>query len=299
MRKYLIVTFLALLILAPLASAKIVITAEPLGVQSTTYKQQLSFTQDLSSQNYALQRVTIDAPIGTDIDYTITYGDGRTVSGEYSYTDVSTLFGVGTVRSYIALGGNTSQYDYIGSTAMGRVYITGYAHNQTEDGTITSSGLVVFGGTFGLSTIQNDYVYYPVSEADDGVMYKISLTSNKPVNINVMTNPREDVAKAKNKDWLQLINEWVNLIISIADTVKTLVLSAIYWGKFFFIDNLTMTIAGYIMITGAFAAKAARGNISRFFSQWISNMLALFRFIMDIFKWIVEIISLVRGIFRI
>ena len=129
--QYLLGILIILLLIAPAAAIKI--TAEPLGVTSTTHEQITVLTYDGSPEGLGIQRVGIDAPIGTTVNFVVTYGSGTTVSGSCIYTNslVDPITGTGYVKSEISLGGVTSEYEYFSNNHLGRFYVAGYAINDT------------------------------------------------------------------------------------------------------------------------------------------------------------------------
>ena len=286
---------LALLALIVLPASAIVITAEPIGgnLKTVLASGETSYEYDATPEGRGIQRVTIDVPTGTQVDFTLTYGDGSTVTGSYYYHND----GFFRQTSEIELGSASSTYTYTGLEQIGRAYITGYAKNETSPD-VWQSGFVIYGSTAGLSTITNDFVFYSIT--GDPVIYKFQMTSNNPVSgIAIMTNPREEVSAAASKSFLDLINEFVELAVQMAETIAGVITSGFRWLKFFFIDNLGMTVALYIAGSLAIAARTSRGNPIRVLRQFIKDQKGLYTFIIEMWAKIVEILSNIRGIFRI
>jgi hypothetical protein len=48
-----------------------------------------------------------------------------------------------------------------------------------------------------------------------------------------------------------------------------------------------------------FAAREARGNIAKFLRTWFSDQQKLFRFIIDMWTMLINLIASFRGIFRL
>lgn len=297
-RLFAVLVILALLILP--ASA-IVVTAEPLGanLQVITASGETSYEYDASQDGRGIQRISLDVPIGTEVDFTLTYGNGATVTGSYEYSVdlVDPITGTGFVTSDIELGGETSTYTYFSNSHVGRVYITGYAKNETSPD-VWQSGFVIYGSTAGLSTITNDYVFYPIT--GDPVIYKFQMTSNNPVTgIAIYTNPRDEVAAAASKSFLDLINEFVELATQMAETIAVVITSGFRWLNFFFIENLGMTVSLYIAGSLAIAARTSRGNPIKVLRQFFKDQKAFFEFIIDMWGKIVQLLADIRGIFRL
>ena len=293
---------IAVLVIAPVVHAEIQITAEPLGGTQRTFQQVTTLTYDGAPTGVGIQRIGIDAPIGTTISFTLYYGNNSQVSGSCSYknTLADPLTGTGYLNSHIVLGAVSSDYTYLGNNHIGRFYVTGYAKNKTGSNTF-QPGIVVWGGTAGLNTIGqgSDYVFFPTVTGSDSVINKIVLSSNNAVNVAVYTKEREALVTDTSKTWLDLLNEWIAFGIQIAGTLKDFVVSVFYWLKFFFIDNLTMTIALYLTGTLAFAARQYKGRPDKILRQWFSDQKKLFEFIIGLWQSLVTIVSWFAQIFKL
>lgn len=285
---------LVLLIALALPVSAVVVTAEPIGttLETLTEKGITVFSYDASPEGNAIQRMGIDVPTGTTVSYTLTYGSGSTASGTLHYYND----GFFQQTSDISLEGESSSYTYVGLQEIGRFYVSGYGRNETTPG-VWEKGFLVFGSTAGISTISNDFVFLPVS--GDPVIYKIDITSNNPVDVAIYYAPRADVAAAAEKSFLDVVNEWVQFATGIATTIYDVVTSAFRWIKFFFIDNLGMTISLYIAGSLAIAARRSRGNPITVLRQFFRDQKNLFEFIMSLWERLVNIVATFRGIFRI
>jgi len=294
MRKYLFVLIIIALLVSPVF-AKIVITAEPIGgnLKYVGSSGVTSYSYDTTEEGRAIQRIMMDVPTGTTVNFVLTYGNGSTVSGALHYFND----GFFQQTSDINLGGETSSYTYVGLQEIGRFYVSGYAKNETDPGVFGNSGFVLFGSTAGASLINNDYVFYEV--AGDPVIYKLSVTSTDPITVGVYTNPREEVAAAVSKSVFDIAGEWVDFALSLGDTILNVAISAFKWIKFFFIDHLEMTVALYLAATLAFAARTCRGNPIKMGRQFVKDQQNLFEFILGLWGKLIEIIASFRGIFRI
>lgn len=294
MRKYLIALILVALIISPVF-AKIVITAEPVGdtPEVVAVSGVTTYDYDPSVEGRAIQRISLDVPSGTTVDFTLTYGSGSTVTGTLHYYND----GFYQQTSDITLGPESSSYTYVGLQEIGRIYISGYAKNETEPGVYSDPGFVVFGSTAGLSLINNDFVYYQVT--GDPIIYKLSLTSTDPISVAVYTNPRNVVAGVVSKSFFDVANDWVEYALSIGATILEVSQTAFKWIKFFFIDHLDVTVGLYLAGSLAFSARTCRGNPIRMLRQFFKDQVGLFRFILDLWGKLIEIIANFRGIFRI
>lgn len=285
---------IALVLIAIAPALAITVTAEPVGgnLKTISLDGLKTYSYDASPEGRGIQRIGIDVPTGTTVNYVLTYGDASTVTGTLHYYND----GFFRQTSDISLGSETSSYSYTGFQEIGRFYVSGYGKNETSAG-VWQSGFLVYGSTAGLSTITNDYVFYPIT--GDPVIYKFTMTSNNPVDVAIFTNPRNEVAQAASKSFLDVANEWVDYALSLATNIKNILISLAYWLKFFFIDNLGMTVALYLMGSLAIAARVSRGNPVRVLKQFFKDQKTLFEFIVTLYEKLVNIFGTFRGIFRI
>lgn len=292
--QYNIIAIFAAIVILVAPAAAITVTAEPIGttLQTLTQNGITVFSYDASTDGNAIQRMGIDVPTGTTVSYTLTYGSGSTASGTLHYHND----GFFQQSSEITLEGESSSYTYVGLQEIGRFYVSGYGRNETSPG-VWQKGFLVFGSTAGVSTISDDFVFLPVS--GDPVIYKIDISSDNPVDVAIYYAPRGDVADATEKSFLDVANDWVQFATGIASTIYNVLASAFRWIKFFFVDNLGMTIALYIAGSLAIAARSARGNPIRVLRQFFKDQKNLFEFVISLWERLVNIIATFRGIFRI
>ena len=281
------------MIVSPVCALGYEITAEPLGGQIHLVEGKVSnLSIDVSAKGDAVQRIAVDVGTGTTVNFTLWYGNGATVSGWMEYTND----GFFQQHSEVAIDTDIQGYDYIGLQEIGRIDIVGYARNWTSN-TEYTTGFIVYDSVFGISE-RRAMAYYPVPSISDNVIYKFELTSTKPVAVAYYTNTRENVAKAAATTLLEAINEWVQLAISLAFFVKDTAIALFFWLKFFFWDNLGMTVALYISISMAYAANTAK-DIFLFIGKFFNDQKKLFEFVLRLWTTLVNIIATFRGIFRI
>lgn len=293
--KSLLLAFVLVLgmIVSPVCALGYEITAEPLGGQIHLVEGKVSnLSIDVSAKGDAVQRIAVDVGTGTTVNFTLWYGNGATVSGWMEYTND----GFFQQHSEVAIDTDIQGYDYIGLQEIGRIDIVGYARNWTSN-TEYTTGFIVYDSVFGISE-RRVMAYYPVPSISDNVIYKFELTSTKPVAVAYYTNTRENVAKAAATTLLEVINEWVQLAISLAFFVKDTAIALFFWLKFFFWDNLGMTVALYISISMAYAANTSK-DIFRFIGKFFNDQKKLFEFVLSLWTTLVNIIATFRGIFRI
>ena len=232
---------LSCMIVSPVFALGYEITAEPLGgVLHLVPGRLTNLSVDVSPEGNAIQRITIDIPTGTTLNFTLWYGAGDTVSGWMAYTNDGFM----TQYSEVAIGGDIQGYSYWGIQEMGRVDIIGYARNYTTE-TEYTTGIMVYDAL----RISTKYMaYHPVSDLSNNVIYKFEYTSTQPVIVLYYTNTRENVGKAATTTMFEAVNEWVAYALLIGSFVFGLVVALFSWLKFFFIDNLLMTISLYLSL---------------------------------------------------
>jgi len=269
------------------------ITAEPHGGSINAAQGKVyNLSIDVSPVGDAIQRIHVHVGTGTSVVFTLWYGNGSTVSGTMKYSNNGFL----NQHSEVSIDSDVQSIDYIGLQEIGRIDIVGYARNWTTS-TEYDTGFIVYDSVAGISDRRN-MAYFPVSSLEDNVIYKFEITSSNPVAVAWYTNTRANVAKAAVTTPLQAVNEWVNFAISIAKDVYYLVTTLFYWIKFFFFDNLGMTVALYLSISMAYAAATSK-NIFKFFGKFFNDQRKLFEFIIQLWRSLIEIVASFRGIFRI
>ncbi len=275
--------------------AKYTITGEPLGGDAHLSEGKITdLVIDASVDGNAVQRISVDLSTGSVINFTLWYGSGSSVSGWMVYAND----GFFTQHTEVALNKVVSGYDYTGLQEIGKVDIVGYARNETSSG-VYDTGFIVYDTTFGLTDLNRGVVFYPVPSITDNVIYKFELHSTRPVNVFWYTNTRANVGRSVGHDLIQTAQDWINFALELASFLKDTVVSIFTWIKFFFWDNLLMTLALYLTLTMVFAARASRGNPAIFLRRWFKDQVGFFNFIIGLWRVLVEIIGTFRGIFRI
>jgi len=293
-----IIIFLALLmIVSPVCALGYQITAEPLGGVLTLVPGKVSnLSIDVSQKGDAIQRLTIDIPTNTVLNFTLWYGNGTTVSGWMAYrnsTDCVDWYPYTNFCQYsgVSIGGDDKGYSYRGYQEAGRVNIVGYARNWTSD-TGYTTGFMVYDA---LRFSTKDMSYYPVSSISDNVIYKFQLTSSKPVAVAYYTNTRENVGKASTLTPIEAGNEWISLAHKYSGSVLAFIAGLFWVLKFLFIDNLLLIIALYLMIPLAVALCTSRNifqAIGRYFQyqkKFIDFIISLWSALWSILNYLVQI----------
>lgn len=282
------------MIVSPVCALGYEITAEPLGGQINALQGQVtSAVVDVSPDGDAVQRISVDVPTGTTVNFTLYYGSGSTVSGWMTYNNTGSFL----QYSEVAIDSDVHGYEYVGIQEIGRIDIVGYARNWTSD-TEYTTGFIVYDSVFGISE-RKAMAYYPVSSVSDNVIYKFEITSNNPVAVAYYTNTRANVGKAAVNTPLQAVNEWVTFAISIGGALLGFVIGVFGLIKFFFIDNLLLIIALWISVTMAYSAITSGGNVFKFYTKFFKYQRTLLEFMVQLWNYLIQIISAFRGIFRI
>ena len=244
----------------------------------------------------AISNIQFQAPKGTELNYTFTYGAGNSISGYITYLpgDVD-IFGYGEGITTINIGSSTTSRTYIDTGKIPKWEIVGYAREQDDNGTVVSTGYAIY--DVSAMGFQTGFIAYE-SVASIQPIESIVFTSNMPVWLYIGTAERTEIQEGISKTLLDTANEWVQFAIEIGSFVLDVVIALFSWLKFFFIDNLLMTISLYLAISMAYTFCTAR-NIFAAFGKFFNDQKKLFDFILSLWKSLIEIIASFRGIFRI
>ena len=258
-----------------------------------------NFTYSVNSTR-AISNIQFKAPKGTELNYTITYGAGNSLSGFISYLpgDID-FFGFGEGVTTINIGSSTAYREFIDTGLIPKWEIVGYAQEREDNGTVSSKGYCIYDlalGSGGIGIHAGFIAYEPV--ADIQPIESITFTSNKPVWIEIKTAGRTGIQTVISKSLTETAWEWINLAVSLAVFVKDLILGMFAWIKFLFVDNLLMIVSIYLSINMAVAACTSR-NIFQFFGRFINNQIKLFHFILGLWQILINILATFRGIFRL
>ena len=294
--RLLAVLLLCLLAVSP-ALAEIEYTAEISALsESFVVDNVQTYSYDSTEEGKGIQRINIDLPTGSIVNFTLTYGDGSTVSGWAVYTNT----GFYTQYTEVALGGIVSGYTaHVRPEEIGTVDIVGYAKNKTSD-TTYQRGFIIYDSLYGVKGTETVTAFYPISGGNDGVIYKFDMTSNKRINsVKIYTADRDALGETVSKSAVDTVADWIAAAVQMAGTILELGLSAFYWGKFFLWDNIGMTVALYIALTGFMAFQKARYDILKGIQIFFGYQRSLFQFVLGIWESFVNILATFRGIFRV
>ena len=221
------------MIVSPI-SARYEISPQPLsGDMITTPGQSQNLMVDVSQEGKAIHKISVDLSTGTTVNFTLTYGNGDTVSGWMIYTNN----GFYQQHSEVAIDADVSTFDYTGLQEVGRIDVVGYARNYTDETNYTS-GFIVYDTVFGITQF-NAMAYYPVSGGvSDNVIYKFEITSDQPVSVTYYSDTRANVGKWANTTPAGIVSDWLALATQYATAIYNFIASIFWLIKFFFIDNL-------------------------------------------------------------
>jgi len=297
--KAILLVFLVLLgmIVSPVCAAEYTLTGyqeyNVFDVKKDLFDNIYNLTFDKSNEDQAITLIHFKAPMDHTVDFTIWYGAGNSVSGSVSTAWNTSLLPLHTTTSSITFNGETKEYSYLDTNPEFDYYLSGYARSNENNET----GLIVYNAGYG--GFDNDLaVFMPVSNLPANLIYKVELFCDAPFDADVSYGTSSDVASSVSKDVFQVALEWVNLALALGGTLLGFVLMLIGLIKFFFVDNLLLVIALWLGVTMAYSAISTR-NIFQFYTKFFRYQRTLLDFIVQLWNYLIQIISSFRGIFRI
>jgi hypothetical protein len=252
---------------------------------------------NVAGLNHRINLIQFSVDTGQYVNFTLFYGANLTVSGsaENHLTGVGICLGVTPcpiTQSTITLNGVSKSYSYGDAQPFFDYNMAGYAR---DEGNVT--GFLVYSPSYG--TFDNDLaVFYPVASIASNLIYRIDISGPQTFTISIDHGASADVATNVSKSWLDVMWEWINLAISLGIFVKDTAIALFYWLKFFFWDNLGMTVALYISISMAYSANTSK-DIFTFFRKFFSDQRKLFEFILSLWTTLVNLIAQFRSIFHL
>ena len=252
---------------------------------------------NVAGLNHRINLIQFSVDTGQYVNFTLFYGANLIVVGsaENHLTGVGICIGLvpcPITQSTITLNGVSKSYSYGDAQPFFDYNMAGYAR---DEGNVT--GFLVYSPSYG--TFDNDLaVFYPVSNIASNLIYRIDISGPQTFTISIDHGASANVAANVNKSWLDVMWEWLNLAISLTLFVKDTAISLFYWLKFFFWDNLSMTVALYISISMAYSANTAK-DIFTFFKKFFNDQKKLFEFILSLWTTLVNLIAQFRSIFHL
>lgn len=294
-----IILILCLILIYPVSAAQYSKTNTiPWNTQEHSFHDVREVSYDASKDNQRLALVQIITPMDSTVSFTIYYGNGSTVSGSFQTSWIAGTVVPPTISrttSTVTLNGVSKSYTFTDIQPVLEMDIVGYGTDTNV--TPPQTGFLVYNVDYGL--FDNDLaVFYPVNNIGVNTIYRVDASCSKPFTIIYRTGNSKEIGQGASKNVIDIVNEWIAYAISIAETVYTIVTTLYYWIKFFFWDNLGMTIALYLAITAAVAFNQCTdiwAGIKKFFKFQIS----LFTFILFLWDRFISLIATFRGIFRL
>jgi hypothetical protein len=256
----------------------------------------------------AISSVEYDLPLNTTVNFTVYYGNGNTMSGWMVYRSEDPGIFYGHSISEVSLDGNTRSEIFGDLTALGysvidHVQFSSYGVNTSNNET----GFTLYAQGYALWS--EEIVFAPVPNIAQNLISGISITSTRPIKITILTADYNFLAENIRQGALGTISAlvggvtddilaWINLAYEVGVTLWYVVTETFYWAKFFLWDNLLLTVALWIAITGAMAFGKTK-DIFKAMKTFFHYQKVLFEFILDMWKRLIDLIATFRGIFRI
>lgn len=297
---FVLLAFLLLvgIIIPPISAASYTLTGyqefNVLDVKKDEFTNVYNLTFDKSVDDQAITLIHFKAQQGYPVNFIIYYGAGSSASGSViNYNNLS-LFPPTSTTSSITFDGVTKQYNYLDTNPSWDYYLSGYARNNDDN----TTGLIVYNAGYG--SFDNDLAVFKVMpNIAVNLIYRVDLSSDAPFDVDITYGSKSDVASSVSKSMLDIAWEWINFAIGLSVTVFGFVLLLAGLIKFFFIDNLLLVIALWFGVTMAYSAISTGGNIFKFYTKFLRYQRTLLGFMVELWNYLIQIISSFRGIFRI
>jgi hypothetical protein len=256
-----------------------------------------SFIYDGSTDGDAIYRVQFSVPRDSYVNFTLYYGTASSVTGSASSIPTGGL-NILETTSTVELDGVSKSYTFFDTDPLYDYDITGYATNGTD-----FVGFAVYSRDYGAPVLGNDLIVgYIVPDITHNLIYKIEFSSPRPFSLTYTSAKKEDIVKritvGTETGLLDEIKKIVDLAWMIWEVLYTVVTELFYFIKFFFWDNLGMTVALYLSISMAYAANTSK-DVFKFFGKFLNDQKKMFEFMLSLWTTLVTIIATFRGIFRI
>lgn len=266
-----------------------------------TERQQFTNVNNVSYNvagiGHRINLIQFSVDSGQYVNFTLFYGANLTVEGSAeNYLTGITLCQYGfpcpLTQSTIIFNGVSKSYSYGDIQPFFDYTMAGYARDEGN-----ATGFLVYSPSYG--TLDNDLaVFYPVTSITSNLIYRIDIHGPQTFTISIDHGATKDIVSSVGKSWLDVMWEWINLAISLAVFVKDTAIALFYWIKFFFWDNLGMTVALYISISMAYAANTSK-DIFKFLGKFLNDQRKLFEFILGLWTILVNLIANFRSIFHL
>jgi len=249
-----------------------------------------------------IKYASFDVPINSDFQFTISYGNGSSVSGSVTHT----LGGLGYLTSTITLGGESDEHTYIpimGVLSGHEIYAIGYGRDADlllTNNASAPQGILLFSEQYGDTPVigNNHAVLYETSDPQNDIITGITASCDQPFTISMMIGSISGTSLLAGQTPFEMINEWVSFALQISTAVLGFLMMVLGLIKFFFIDNLLLIIALWLSVSMAYSAISSK-NIFMFYKKFFGFQRALFQFFAELWNYLIQILAAFRGIFRI
>lgn len=254
-------------------------------VQKEYHTNVQSLVFDKSAEDQAITLVHFKCPQDHQIDFTIYYGIGSTVSGSVSNVNNWSWIPPTTTTSTISFDGVNKSYSYFDTNPSWDYYLSGYA----RDNEANTTGLIVYNAGYG--SFDNDLaVYKAVPNIASNLIYRVDLSSDTVFDVDISYGTKSDVAASVSKTPLDVAGEWLSFAMAVSASVMGFILSVIWILKFFFIDHLLLVIALWLGVSMAYSAISTR-DIFQFYKKFFRFQRALLDFIVGLWDLLVRVVG--------
>ena len=262
-----------------------------------TFTNVNNVSYNVASIGHRINLIQFSVDTGQYVNFTLYYGSGLTVEGRAENFLTGVDLGGGVVplpvtESIITLNGVSKAYSYDDLQPFFDYTMAGYARDEGNN-----TGFLVYSPSYG--SLDNDLaVFFPVTNIASNLIYRIDIHGPQTFTISIDHGATKDIAENVVKSWLDVMWEWINFAISLTSFIKDTAIALFYWIKFFFWDNLTMTVALYLSITMAYSANTSK-DVFKFFGKFFNDQKKLFEFILSLWTLLVNLIAQFRSIFHL
>ena len=298
--KALLLALLLLLgmIVSPVCANQIVTTGYfPEAIIEFSQENVYNLTYSVNSSR-AISNIQFRAPKGTELNYTITYGTGGSLSGYITYLPGGIdVFGYGEGITTINIGSSTDSRSFVDTGLFRKWEIVGYAREEDDNGTAISTGYAIYDVSLGVGNIglQSGFIAYQ-SVVNVQPIESISFNSNRPVLVEIGTSDRAEIQRGITKTYKETFDEWMRLALYYSASIVGFIASIFWILKFFFIDNLLLVIALWISVSMVYSAITSP-NIWGFYKKFFRTQKALLDFVIVLWTVLVSFLNYLVQIF--
>ena len=261
-----------------------------------------------STPDQAISVVEYDLPLNTTVNFTVYYGIGKSMSGYMVYRPSEPGILIDYSISEISLGGMTRGETFEDLTALGYSLVNHVQFSSYGFDTITNeTGFTLYAQGFGLWS--EEIVFAAVPNIESNMITSIEINATKPIQISIETSDRSVLATTLRTSATGYVAAllggvtdrilgWIDLAYTVGETLWYVVTETFYWAKFFLWDNLLLTVALWIALTGAMAFGKTR-DIFKALKTFFHYQRVLFEFVLGTWQRLIDLIATFRGIFRI